>query len=87
MIALLERTLAAEPGEEIRNPAAFLTWLARNRTIDRFRAQAREVSDPMDEPMAHSGLDDDEIARLSTAIRVPMRSRRRCVARSKTTIR
>jgi DNA-directed RNA polymerase specialized sigma24 family protein len=63
VIALLERTLDPS-GDPVRNPAAFLTWLTRNRAIDRLRAQTRQSLEPPETLTARMGSDDEAIARL-----------------------
>jgi RNA polymerase sigma factor (sigma-70 family) len=63
VIALLERTLDPA-GEPVRNPAAFLTWLTRNRAIDRLRVQTRRSAEPFEAATEHLGGDDEAIARL-----------------------
>jgi DNA-directed RNA polymerase specialized sigma24 family protein len=63
VIALLERTLDPS-GDPVRNPAAFLTWLTRNRAIDRLRAQTRHSPEPLETATARLGGDDEAIARL-----------------------
>jgi DNA-directed RNA polymerase specialized sigma24 family protein len=64
VLALLERATLGASGEEVRNPAAFLTWLARNRAIDRLRAQARRAPEPLESITAHVPAEDDSVARL-----------------------
>jgi DNA-directed RNA polymerase specialized sigma24 family protein len=49
---------------DIGNPAAYLTWLARNRAIDRFRSAAHRTSAPLEAAVEISSGDDDAIAAL-----------------------
>jgi len=50
---------------DIQNPAAYLTWVARNRAIDRLRGSAHQTSAPLqDRPSVPRGHDDDAIAAL-----------------------
>jgi RNA polymerase sigma factor (sigma-70 family) len=66
IVSLLEVVGSGESAaHEIRNPAAYLTWLARNRAIDRFRRGHFET--PRDlEPRGEAarGDDDERIAAL-----------------------
>lgn len=66
IVSLLELAGPGErAGQEIRNPAAYLTWLARNRAIDRFRRRDFETPEDLERRGdAPRGDDDERIAAL-----------------------
>jgi DNA-directed RNA polymerase specialized sigma24 family protein len=66
IVSLLEAAGGEDsPVDRIRNPAAYLTWLARNRAIDRLRGRAYEAPADFEEhPHAPHGRDDERIAAL-----------------------
>ena len=65
ILSLLEAASGERTRADIQNPAAYLTWLARNRAIDRLRGAAHRTSAPLeDRPAVPQGEDDDAIAAL-----------------------
>lgn len=66
ILSLLETATRSEGTRaDIQNPAAYLTWLARNRAIDRLRAASHQTAAPLeDRPSVPPGDDDDAIAAL-----------------------
>jgi RNA polymerase sigma factor (sigma-70 family) len=65
ILSLLEVASGDEGSREIRNPAAYLTWLARNRALDRLRRRDFEKAADFEEAVdASRGGDDERIAAL-----------------------